>query len=55
MLPGSDKPDMSDIEEPLGASPPLELRKSVVGARTTVPLSLQSPQDRTTGNYIFFF
>lgn len=38
------------MEEPLGTSPPLELRR-VAGQRIAVPHSLQSPQDRATGNF----
>lgn len=37
------------MDEPLGTSPPLELRR-VAGQRVAVPHSLQSPQDRATGN-----
>lgn len=37
------------MEEPLGTSPPLELRRTVTGQRVAVPHSLQSPQDRATG------
>lgn len=38
------------MEEPLGTSPPLELRR-VASQRIAVPHSLQSPQDRATGNF----
>lgn len=38
------------MEEPLGTSPPLELRRTVAAQRVVVPHSLQSPQDRATGN-----
>lgn len=41
------------MEEQLGTSPPLELRRAVAGQRVTVPHSLQSPQDRTTGKNHF--
>lgn len=54
MLPGSSEhKDMAEIEEPLGTSPPLELRRSTSVPRPTiaVPHSLQSPQDRTAGNF----
>lgn len=37
------------MEEQLGTSPPLELRRTVTGQRVAVPHSLQSPQDRATG------
>lgn len=56
MLPGSSEhKDMAEIEEPLGTSPPLELRRSASGPRPTiaVPHSLQSPQDRATGIFKF--
>lgn len=52
MLPGSSEhKDMAEMEEPLGTSPPLELRRSTSNQRPTiaVPHSLQSPQDRATG------
>lgn len=35
--------ELSEIDEPVGASPPLELR------RTTTSMPLQSPVDRITG------
>lgn len=41
------------MEEPLGTSPPLELRRTVTGQRIAVPHSLQSPQDRATGKLIW--
>lgn len=46
---------MSDIEEQLGTSPPLELRRTSSASRPTiaVPHSLQSPQDRATGKSEF--
>lgn len=52
MLPGgSDQKELNEMEEPLGTSPPLELRRTVATQRVAVPHSLQSPQDRTTGNF----
>lgn len=39
------------MEEPLGTSPPSDFRR-VAGQRVAVPHSLQSPQDRATGNLI---
>lgn len=39
------------MDEPLGTSPPLELRR-VPGQRVSVAHSLQSPQDRATGKSI---
>lgn len=43
--------ERAEIEEQLGTSPPLELRRPPSTSRpiTSVPHSLQSPQDRTTG------
>lgn len=60
MLPGSveQKEIISDADEPLATSPPLELRRPASGTlRSTiaVPHSLQSPQDRATGKYFFTF
>lgn len=51
MLPGAvEKAEISEMDETIGASPPLELRRPPSGPpRTTVPHSLQSPQDRATG------
>lgn len=61
MLPGApdQKAELSEMDETLGASPPLELRRITPGGglpqqRTTVPHSLQSPQDRATGKIHFF-
>lgn len=55
MLPGSgEKPEIPEMEEPIGASPPLELRRPASGPRTTVPHCLQSPQDRATGKLFNF-
>lgn len=53
MLPGSsEQKELAEIEEQLGTSPPLELRRPASTSRPTiaVPHSLQSPQDRATGN-----
>lgn len=55
MLPGTaeQRELISDADEPLGTSPPLELRRPPSGpprATIAVPHSLQSPQDRATGN-----
>lgn len=53
MLPGTAEPVMSEMDESTEASPPLELRRPASGPRiTSVPLSLQSPGDRATGNNI---
>lgn len=55
MLAGSmEQRELSDMEESVAASPPLELRRPPSGPRpvTTavpVPHSLQSPGDRSTG------
>lgn len=53
MLPGSsaEQKDIVELEEQLGTSPPLELRRPASTSRPTiaVPHSLQSPQDRATG------
>lgn len=54
MLPGSvDQRELSEMEESVAASPPLELRRPASGPRvqvtTAVPSSLQSPGDRSTG------
>lgn len=48
MLPGTTERDVSELEEPVRATPPppLELRRT-----TSVPLSLPSPGDRISGNY----
>lgn len=52
MVPGSvEKAEISEIDETIGASPPLELRRPPSGSRATVPHSLQSPQDRATGKF----
>lgn len=59
MIPGSaeQKELISDADEPLATSPPLELRRPASGPlrpTSAVPHSLQSPQDRATGRlYIF--
>lgn len=57
MLPGTvDQRELSEMEESVAASPPLELRRPASGPRvqvtTTVPSSLQSPGDRSTGKSI---
>lgn len=45
--------ELSEVDDPMGASPPLELRRPASGPRiTAVPLSLQSPGDRATGNFL---
>lgn len=53
MLPGSsaEQKDIVELEDQLGTSPPLELRRPASTSRPTiaVPHSLQSPQDRATG------
>lgn len=54
MMPGSaeQKELISDADEPLATSPPLELRRPASGplrSASAVPHSLQSPQDRATG------
>lgn len=52
MLPGTAEPVMSEVDESMVASPPLELRRPASGPRiTSVPLSLQSPGDRATGKF----
>lgn len=56
MIPGSaeQKELISDADEPLATSPPLELRRPASGPlrpTSAVPHSLQSPQDRATGKY----
>lgn len=51
ILPGSvEQREMSEMEESIAASPPLELRRPSSGPRptTAVPPSLQSPGDRST-------
>ncbi|XP_055551255.1 protein split ends, partial [Wyeomyia smithii] len=52
LLPGSaEQRELSEIEETVAASPPLELRRPSSGPRpltTAVPHSLQSPGDRST-------
>lgn len=54
LLPGSsDQKESNDTEEPLGTSPPLELRRTMAAQRIAVPHSLQSPQDRATGKSNF--
>lgn len=46
----ADQKDMSEVDDAMVASPPLELRRPGSGPRTiAVPHSLQSPQDRATG------
>lgn len=53
MLPGSvEQRELSEIDEPLGVSPTLEMRRTT----TSVPLSLQSPipSDRSTGKLLLF-
>lgn len=51
MLPSvSEQKELNGMDEPLGTSPPLELRRTVTGQRVAVPHNLQSPQDRATGN-----
>lgn len=53
MLPGDAAGAIiSEVEDPMGSSPPLELRGSRI---TSVPLSLQSPGDRATGKLSFNF
>ncbi|XP_037903936.1 protein split ends isoform X2 [Hermetia illucens] len=45
----ADQKDMSEVDDAMVASPPLELRRPGSGPRTiAVPHSLQSPQDRAT-------
>lgn len=52
MVPSAtEQKELNELEEPLGTSPPLELRRTVTGQRVAVPHSLQSPQDRATGEY----
>lgn len=52
LLPGSsEQKELSEIDEQLGTSPPLELRRTIAAQRVAVPHSLQSPQDRATGKY----
>ncbi|XP_055296443.1 protein split ends isoform X2 [Sitodiplosis mosellana] len=49
MLPNAtEQKELNELEEPLGTSPPLELRRPITGQRVAVPHSLQSPQDRAT-------
>lgn len=50
-LSATEQKELNEMEEPLGTSPPLELRRTVTGQRIAVPHSLQSPQDRATGNF----
>lgn len=53
LLPGSvEQRELSEMEDSVAASPPLELRRPSSGPRptTSVPPSLQSPGDRSTGN-----
>lgn len=50
---GTEQKEMSDLDEQLGTSPPLELRR--VAGQRAVPHSLQSPQDRATGKINCFF
>lgn len=51
LLPSATEPkEMNEMEEPLGTSPPLELRR-VTAQRVPVSHNLQSPQDRATGNF----
>lgn len=47
ILPGSAE-HKDEMDEPLGTSPPLELRRPTSAPRSTIaiPHSLQSPQDR---------
>lgn len=56
MIPGSaEQKEISDADEPLATSPPLELRRPASGplrSTSAVPHSLQSPQDRATGKTI---
>lgn len=56
MLPGSESRDTIDVDERLGSSSPLELRRPNSGPRATivVPHSLHSPQDRSTGLLTFY-
>lgn len=50
MLPSAtEQKELNELEEPLGTSPPLELRRPIAAQRVAVPHSLQSPQDRATG------
>lgn len=52
LLPGSsEQKEFSEMDEQLGTSPPLELRRTIAAQRVAVPHSLQSPQDRATGKY----
>lgn len=56
MLPGSSEhKETQDMEETVRPSPPLELRRPASGPRTTIPHSLQSPQERTTGKFLNFY
>uniref|UniRef100_A0A336LLB9 CSON009984 protein n=1 Tax=Culicoides sonorensis TaxID=179676 RepID=A0A336LLB9_CULSO len=55
MLPGTAEPGMSEVNESMVASPPLELRRPASGPRiTSVPLSLQSPGDRATDSPLVY-
>lgn len=52
LLPGSsEQKEHSEMDEQLGTSPPLELRRTIAAQRVVVPQSLQSPQDRATGKH----
>lgn len=52
MLPGATEREVAEVEESVGVTPPppLELRRT-----TSVPLSLQSPGDRISGNLVDCF
>lgn len=51
LLPGAiDQNQPEQVEDSMGASAPLELRRvNTPGARSVIPQSLQSPGDRATG------
>lgn len=45
----SEQKELSEMDEQLGTSPPLDIRRTIAAQRVAVPHSLQSPQDRATG------
>lgn len=52
LLPSAtEQKDLNEMDESMGTSPPLELRRAMAAQRVAVPHSLQSPQDRATGNF----
>lgn len=46
----TEQKELNELDEQMGTSPPLEMRRTVAAQRVAVPHNIQSPQDRATGN-----